>query len=249
MNSQLSKSILLIEDDSETRDALACFLTAKGCTVATAANGMEALEYLRQFPPPDLILLDLLMPVMDGYAFREEQQRDARLARIPVVVLSAASADAQRGDLLGDVGYLCKPVDSDLLLDAIERFSVREKPVVLVVDDERAVGQMLEVSLRDYGFAVRRATNGRPAVDIFREHHSSIALVLLDVQMAGMDGPATLAALQRIKPDLKCCFMSGSTGGYSAQALLDMGAARVFTKPFVSLNLFNRQLWNLAATN
>src|ERR1019366_4238123 len=136
-----------------------------------------------------------------------------------------------------------------VLLSAIHRFTVKQKPVILVVDDEIAVGKMLEVALRHYGFAVKPAATGHAAVEVYRGQHKDIALVLLDVQMPGMDGPATLTALQKINPELKCCFMSASTGKYSTEELHNMGAAHVMTKPFVSLSLLTRLLWDMIASS
>jgi DNA-binding response OmpR family regulator len=104
---------------------------------------------------------------------------------------------------------------------------------------------MLDLALQSYGFVVRLATTGRDAVELYRENHHSIAMVLLDVQMSGLDGPGTLAAIQTINPTVQCCFMSGHTGKYSTKELLDMGAAHVVSKPFVSLSLFARLLWGM----
>ena len=186
-----------------------------------------------------------MMPVMDGYEFRQNQMLDPALASIPVIVLSASDDPTELADLLGDVGYIQNPLDGDILLAAIHRLTIKQKPVVLVVDDETAIGEMLELALSQDGFAVRLATTGNEAVEIYRKHHDQIALVLLDVQMPGMDGPATLATLQKLNPELTCCFMSGSTGKYTSQELLDMGAAHVMMKPFVSLNILTRFLWDM----
>jgi CheY-like chemotaxis protein len=132
-----------------------------------------------------------------------------------------------------------------ILLAVIQQSAVHAKPVVLVVEDDQAVGKMLDVALRLHGFVVRLAASGGEAVEHYREHHPNIALVLLDVQMLGMDGPATLAAIQKINPEVQCCFMSGHTGKYSARELLDMGAAHVLPKPFVSVSLLIRLLWDM----
>ena len=106
---------------------------------------------------------------------------------------------------------------------------------VLVVDDEPAILQMLGMALPHYGFVARLATTGRKAVEIYRRHHESIDVVLLDVQMNGMDGPQTLAALQVVNPAVRCCFMSASTGNHSPADLMPLGAAHFFQKPFHSL--------------
>lgn len=103
---------------------------------------------------------------------------------------------------------------------------------ILVVDDEPAVLQLLEVALRQQGFTVWRAGNGREALDLYQRHESAIELVLLDVQMGGLDGPQTLQALKERFPQVRCCFMSGSTGKYSFEDLMALGALRVLPKPF-----------------
>lgn len=240
------KSVLLVEDDAATRDALTVFLEGQGYTVRTAANGQEALIHLRQNPPPSVILLDLKMPVTDAHEFRRAQKQDPALSCIPVVVLSATSEFADRDDLLGDVGHVPKPVDADVLLAALQRFTTSAKPEILVVEDDKGVLQMLDMALRHYGFAVRLASSGHEAVEVYQRHRETITLVLMDVQMPDFDGPATLAVLNRINPAVRCCFMSGHTGKYTEKELLSMGAAHVLMKPFPSLSLLTRLLWDMA---
>lgn len=119
---KMGADILLIEDDDALRNTLAELLEAEGCYVARAENGAQALRYLRQNPHPRLILLDLLMPVMDGFEFRERQRREADFADIPVAVISAVSGDYQRENRLGAVAYLPKPFTIENVLLLKERF-------------------------------------------------------------------------------------------------------------------------------
>lgn len=184
--------------------------------------------------------------VVDGYQFRQAQRQNAVLASIPVIVLSCMGEVAAKAYCLGDVAYVQKPVDVDVLLVTIQRFTGLQRPVILVVEDEPAVLKMLDLALRHYGFSVKLAACGREAVELYRDHYRDIALVLLDVQMPDMDGPATLVALKEINPGLPCCFMSGHTGKYSTRELLDLGAAHVLMKPFVNLSLFTQLLWDTA---
>ena len=86
-------TILVVDDDAAVVRPLARFLELEGFNTVTAPNGLEALKYLRGGGGADVIVLDLRMPVMDGWAFRREQLRDPTLARIPVVVLSGADHD------------------------------------------------------------------------------------------------------------------------------------------------------------
>jgi anti-anti-sigma factor len=103
---------------------------------------------------------------------------------------------------------------------------------VLVADDEDAIRRMLEVSLGTGGFKVWSALNGRHAIDLYRRHLNAIAMVLLDVRMPGLDGPQTLRGLQNVCPTVRCCFMTANPHPYTEESLLQMGAVRVFQKPF-----------------
>jgi CheY-like chemotaxis protein len=110
----------VVEDDEATREAFALILTGLGYRVSTADNGQVALDYLRG-ERPSLIVLDLMMPVMDGYQFREAQRRDATLADIPVIVCSALGEAHDGAAALNAAAYLRKPVDPGALLDAVRR--------------------------------------------------------------------------------------------------------------------------------
>ncbi len=83
--------ILLIDDDPDTREQLAEILSEAGYLVATARNGLEGLEKLKTDCAPCVILLDLMMPVMNGWQFRAKQLSEPKLARLPVIVLSATT--------------------------------------------------------------------------------------------------------------------------------------------------------------
>jgi CheY-like chemotaxis protein len=116
----LARSVLLVDDDWQTRYGLRLALEAAGYDVHEATDGSHALAQLRQGAAPDLILLDLVMPVMNGWEFRDEQVRDPRLARIPVVVFSAAYESSPRAaESLGVVRVLQKPVDCNEALATI----------------------------------------------------------------------------------------------------------------------------------
>jgi CheY-like chemotaxis protein len=114
------KTILVVDDDTDLREMLTQVLEEEGYDVVSLANGREALDYLRTEAPPSLVLLDLMMPVMDGWQFRAEQCRDEALARVPVLVISAGWIDPVRNELQG-AECLRKPIDVDALLRAIRR--------------------------------------------------------------------------------------------------------------------------------
>lgn len=103
---------------------------------------------------------------------------------------------------------------------------------VLVIDDTEVVRSVLEIALGASGFAVWLASNGREGVVLYLAHRTAIDVVLLDVCMPGWDGPATLAAIRALDPDVACCFMSADTGEYTEAQLLGLGAAALIQKPF-----------------
>ena len=109
--------ILIVEDDQEIRETLLQVLEAEGYAVSCARNGREGLTAARQ-DHPDVILLDLMMPVMDGWQFRAQQKEDPAISDIPVVVVSAAG---RRPDIDVDA-YIPKPCSLDDVLDAVLRY-------------------------------------------------------------------------------------------------------------------------------
>ena len=112
-------SVLVIEDDPDIRDTLRQILEFEHYAVQTAHNGKEGLDLLRSMGRPCLILLDLMMPVMNGWEFLSEKNGDILVAPIPVVVISAAG---ERAKDTPAHGYIKKPIDLDLLLSVVKRY-------------------------------------------------------------------------------------------------------------------------------
>lgn len=115
-------AILLVEDDVDIADAISTCLEDHGYRIVVAANGRDAMEKLRQSAVlPGLILLDLMMPVMDGWQFRAAQTAEAAFAAIPVVLLSAHVNVREAAEKMAVAGWLKKPVDLTTLLEVVER--------------------------------------------------------------------------------------------------------------------------------
>jgi CheY-like chemotaxis protein len=114
------KTVLVVDDDRDIRDVLTDALEAEGYRVVTASDGHEALNWLRSAAErPCIILLDLMMPRMDGVQFRTELLNDGALAHIPVVVLSADPSAIVAAKSLSFAGSLRKPVPLEALLAAV----------------------------------------------------------------------------------------------------------------------------------
>ena len=112
--------LLVVEDDLEVRETLNDFLTDEGFRIVTARNGKDALAQLRAGLRPSAILLDLLMPEMDGWEFRQEQVADATLRTIATVIFTATSPPDTAARMPG-VEVIRKPIDADELVHTMRR--------------------------------------------------------------------------------------------------------------------------------
>jgi CheY-like chemotaxis protein len=115
-----SKPVLIIEDDEAIRDCLRLALELNGFTAQTAANGIDGLDSLATMPRPGLILLDLMMPVMDGWQFLDALKEANDYSDVPVVAISAFR---ERGAKPAQVReFITKPVDLDALIEVTSRY-------------------------------------------------------------------------------------------------------------------------------
>jgi CheY-like chemotaxis protein len=120
-------NILIVEDDADTREMLASFLANEGFHAVGAEDGLEGLHLLRTVRrraprTPCLVLLDLTMPRLGGQEFRRAQLGDPTVASVPVAVMSGANDLERRGQDLGAVATVAKPIDLDVLRDVVHRY-------------------------------------------------------------------------------------------------------------------------------
>jgi signal transduction histidine kinase len=170
----LSKAILVVEDDADIREALLGLLRDEGYDASACSNGLEALEHLRSGQRADAILLDLMMPVMNGWQFRVQQKRDPRLATIPVLVISADTT-AKAAAIDADA-YLPKPLQAGALLGTIER--------ALLASERR----QLQASLVE---TERLASLGTLAAGVAHEINNPLAYVMANLGFVEQSlGPA-----------------------------------------------------------
>ncbi|MEO5767817.1 MAG: response regulator [Polyangia bacterium] len=122
-----TSTILLAEDDLEIRDAVQELLEEKGYDVIPARTGRQALDFLSLDPrsPPDLVILDLMMPIVTGWQVLETIQHDPALSKVPVVILTATSQDRPTGA----AAFLRKPFQIEVLLETIQRLDGANRPV------------------------------------------------------------------------------------------------------------------------
>ncbi len=189
--------VLVIDDDPAVLDLMTRFLQKDGFAVRTASDGETGLRLAAQLRP-SVILLDILMPRLDGWGVLSRLKADPALASIPVVVVSFVD-ERGLGYSLGAADYLAKPVEWDRLKQALDRLAEEKagRPV-LVVDDDADTRDRLRTMLARDGWAVDTAADGHAALHQVAAVRP--AVILLDLMMPGMDGFGVLKEL-RNRPD------------------------------------------------
>ncbi len=119
--------VMIVDDDPDTRDSVAQLFEDQGVTTLRADNGQRALDLLGETPTlPCVIVLDLLMPVMDGFEFLRKRQQDPRLQAIPVVVVSASTAALEREEVKQVDHVFAKPFDIPILDQVVKQYCGRD---------------------------------------------------------------------------------------------------------------------------
>ena len=120
------KTVLLVEDDLDVRDLLQDYLEGKGFDVVPAGTGKQALDFLMSegAPPPDIVILDLMMPLVNGWQVLEQMRNQPQLAQVPVVVLTAATSDKPTGAS----AVVRKPFQPDALVETMRGYLETRAP-------------------------------------------------------------------------------------------------------------------------
>ena len=185
--------VLVVDDEASQRELMKRFLERQGYTVRTAGNGAMGIELARTLRPR-AVLLDVMMPGMDGWSVLKALKADPGTSHIPVVMVSFV-ADAGISASLGAIDAVPKPIDWVRLKGVLDRLD-REAGDVLVVDDDADMRQRLRSILERKGWSVREAGDGAGALDAVQA--KAPQLVLLDLTMPIMDGFTFLEALRRM---------------------------------------------------
>src|SRR5689334_4959644 len=193
-------TVVVVEDDRRSFDLLRAYLEAAGARVVSARDGEEGLDTVRQLSPAGVIL-DILLPGIDGWEVLAQLKADPRTTAIPVIVVSMLD-ERGRGFALGAAEYLVKPVGKEQLLAALYRAAAmpERKHTVVAIDDDPLAIELVRASLEPEGWTVLGAATGQEGLALIREQQPSA--VLLDLLMPGMDGFEVVEAL-RADPDTK----------------------------------------------
>jgi hypothetical protein len=177
--------VLVIDDDATVHDLIQRFLQKEGFHVVGAQTGQEGLDMARRLRP-SIIVLDVMMPTMDGWSVLTRLKGDPELSDIPVVMLTMVN-NREMGFSLGVDDYMLKPIDRSDFVATLRKYCNRQdSPTVLVVEDDLPTREMLRASLEREHFTVVEAGNGIEALAKLATLRP--ALILLDLMMPEMDG-------------------------------------------------------------
>jgi len=185
-------TVLVIDDDPNVHDLLQRALSKKGFRVESALDGASGLARARELVP-DAILLDVLMPGMDGWSVLSAVKAADGLAGIPVVMVTMVD-EQNLGFSLGATDYLTKPVEPARLTSILRRLCPGPDATVLIVDDDLSVRERLSRMVEEGGMRAELAADGREGLDCLDNVQPH--LVLLDLIMPNMDGFEFLSALR-----------------------------------------------------
>lgn len=193
-------TILIVDDDPDILEGLTAVLETRPYSLVTARDGLECMARIRE-QTPDLLILDMMMPRMDGFAVIKELRNDPKHAGLPIIVLTTVVEDAayrryelETGLAMDVQDYIEKPAPPDELLKRVS--AVVDQPQILVADDDPDILEAITTILETQRYTVITARDGQQCLDLARKRVPD--LLILDLLMPRMDGFGVLRELQSV---------------------------------------------------
>lgn len=229
--------ILIVDDSAVVRSVLSKELLRSGVQVTQAENGQQALDIAlrKEF---DLIITDVEMPCMNGIELCRRLKSDPRTQQIPIVILSSLDSeeDIRKGFLAGASTYITKAQAKESLIETIEtvlqKTTFQRGRLILVVDDSSTVRTLVEKGLKEVGFEVVKAENGRAALEILKNERPD--LILSDIDMPEMNGEEFCKAVHSdpLLATIPFVVLSANNDRPIMRRMLQIGADSYLVKPF-----------------
>jgi CheY-like chemotaxis protein len=231
----MSKRILVVDDEADIRDIVKTYLLEEGYEVLEAENGHEAIMKVQK-EMPDLVVLDIMMPGINGFEVAKHLKDDPNTQDIPIIILSVLAQDSQYRQ--GILDYISKPFRQEELIATVRKIFDKvdgkaARKHVLVVDDDPDIVDIISICLKENNINPEKAYNGLEALEKIKEKKPD--LVLLDINMPGMNG---FDVIKKIKSSAAFCDIPivVLTGTHISELDkkhgLTLGVAKYLTKPF-----------------
>ncbi len=190
--------ILVVDDDPDILEGVTAILETQDYRLATARDGLECMEKIRE-ETPDLVILDMLMPRMDGFAVIKELRADPEYSGLPIIVLTTVIEDAayrryelETGLAMDVADFIEKPAHPAELLRRVS--AIVDQPYILIADDDPDILEAITTVLRSVPYQVASARNGEQCLAMVRQRKPDV--LILDLLMPKMDGFAVIRELQ-----------------------------------------------------
>jgi CheY-like chemotaxis protein len=234
---QSAKTVLCVDDDPETLKVRKLLLEDSGFTVMTATSGQEASRLLSQGMRVDLVLLDYLMPGMNGDELAERLRKQypdlplivvSAVGQLPVSLLESTNARVQKGQ---DPEFLLQTIAA-VLANPEKKLPSEGRPpkkIVLCVEDEKAQLKMRKMLLESAGFQVLEAQSARSAMEAFRSSH--VDAVVMDYWLSGQNGTALAEEMKMMRPRIPIVMLSGFASLPGEEAIVDSWLRKAEVEP------------------
>jgi CheY-like chemotaxis protein len=231
----MKKKILVVDDEPDIREVVRLYLAEEGYEIIEACNGQEAILKV-QTEKPDLVVLDIMMPGINGFEVAKHLKDDPNTQHIPIIILSVLAHDSQFRQ--GILDYISKPFRQDELVQTVRKIlekieSKNIKKNILVVDDDPDIVDIISICLKDNNLIAEKAYSGPEALE--KAKAKEIDLILLDINMPGMNGFEVIKLLKEDKKtfDIPIVVLTGTyITEDDKKHGLTLGVAKYLTKPF-----------------
>ncbi len=223
--------ILTIDDDLTSLKLITSILRKNDYTVTPKTSGKEALAFFKSGESVDLVISDVIMPEIDGFALLRVMKADARLRDVPVILCTALKDNESviKGIKLGVAGYITKPIDPKTLLTKVKSVAQTHQTSVLIVGDQQLPRELLAKIISRGGYSTIMAGSGAEALRLLGENR--VGVIVAETMMSPMSGLELLATAKDRYPHTPLVLMANKGGPQEKKDLLNAGADGYLAKP------------------
>jgi two-component system alkaline phosphatase synthesis response regulator PhoP len=195
---KLQPYVMIVDDDPDILEGITAILETRDYRLATARDGLQCMELIQQ-ETPDLLILDMMMPRMDGFAVIQELRSDPKYVGLPIIILTTVIEDAayrryelETGLAMDVQAYIEKPAPPDEIIRKVS--AIVEQPYIIVADDDPDILEAITTVLESHPYQVASANDGQQCLEMVRKRMPD--LLILDLLMPRMDGFAVIRELR-----------------------------------------------------
>jgi CheY-like chemotaxis protein len=231
-------SILVIDDDPISLKLAAAVLGKHNYTVTARTSGREALEFIASGEPVELVISDIMMPEMDGFALLNKLRAAPSLRDVPVILCTSLNDNTSvaTGIKLGVADYITKPINPETLLSKVQRALHNRQAAVLIASDQQVPRELLARTISRGGYPIIAAGSGAEALRLLAEHR--VGVILAETTMSPMNGLELLTTVRKQFPSVPLVLMA-DRNCHEKEDVLKAGADGYLAKPLNNTEIMN----------